>query len=110
MDVRSTSRQERPCIPRASRCRDKSRIPSGPEGGREGAEKASRMSIGRLAVFSFAALIAYRFYGAPAPGQRTAGRQPPQQEFGRTSSDERVELYTLRNRSGVEAAITNFGG
>ena len=36
--------------------------------------------------------------------------QPSQQEFGQTSTGERVELYTLRNAKGVEAAITNFGG
>src|SRR5882724_3265903 len=31
-------------------------------------------------------------------------------EFGRTPGGARVNLYTLTNRSGVEARITNFGG
>src|SRR5262245_21803929 len=31
-------------------------------------------------------------------------------EFGQTSTGEKVELYTLRNAQGLEAALTNFGG
>src|ERR1051326_3368510 len=30
--------------------------------------------------------------------------------FGRTNDGESVDLYTLRNRHGVEARITNYGG
>jgi aldose 1-epimerase len=30
--------------------------------------------------------------------------------FGKTSTGENIDLYTLRNANGVEAAITNFGG
>src|SRR5215203_6220056 len=30
--------------------------------------------------------------------------------FGKTSTGEAVDLYTLRNANGVEATITNFGG
>jgi aldose 1-epimerase len=31
-------------------------------------------------------------------------------EFGRTADDVTIDLYTLTNRNGIEAAITNFGG
>ena len=32
------------------------------------------------------------------------------QPYGKTASGQEVELYTLSNRNGVEAAITNYGG
>lgn len=32
------------------------------------------------------------------------------QAFGRTQDGHAVDLYTLRNRNGMEAAITNYGG
>lgn len=32
------------------------------------------------------------------------------QEFGKTAQGEAVDLYVLRNKNGVEAAITNYGG
>lgn len=32
------------------------------------------------------------------------------QEFGKTASGEAVDLYVLKNKNGVEAAITNYGG
>jgi aldose 1-epimerase len=55
------------------------------------------MSIGRLAIVCLSAVIAAMSYA-------------PQKEFGKAPSGERVELYTLTNSNGVEAAITNFGG
>lgn len=36
--------------------------------------------------------------------------QIEKQHWGRTASGERVDLYTLRNSNGMEAAITNYGG
>ena len=32
------------------------------------------------------------------------------QEFGKTAKGEAVDLYTLKNRNGIEVAITNYGG
>jgi aldose 1-epimerase len=54
------------------------------------------MSIGRWAVLSLA-VVAVNLHAL-------------QKEFGQTSTGEKVELYTLKNSKGVEAAITNFGG
>ena len=54
------------------------------------------MSIGRWAVLSLA-VVAVNLHAL-------------QKEFGKTSTGEKVELYTLKNSKGVEAAITNFGG
>lgn len=41
-----------------------------------------------------------------------AGAQPSitKQSFGKTSDGQSVDIYTLRNRHGMEARITNYGG
>jgi len=41
-----------------------------------------------------------------AEAKKTMKKQP----FGKTEDGQQVELYTLTNKSGMEAAITNFGG
>src|SRR5215217_1747576 len=40
----------------------------------------------------------------------TAAQTVSKQSFGKTSAGENIDLYTLRNTSGVEAKITNYGG
>lgn len=47
---------------------------------------------------SFSVLVAH--------GQSTVTKQ----SFGKTSTGENVDLYTLRNVNGLEAQITNYGG
>ena len=45
------------------------------------------------------------------PKQETETRETmKKQPFGTTKDGQRVELYTLANRNGVEIAITNYGG
>jgi aldose 1-epimerase len=41
-----------------------------------------------------------------AEAKKTMKREP----FGKTEDGQQVDLYTLTNKSGMEAAITNFGG
>jgi aldose 1-epimerase len=41
-----------------------------------------------------------------APGFRAQSMQP----FGKTSDGQEVSLYTLKNQSGMEVKITNYGG
>ncbi|MBI4877014.1 MAG: galactose mutarotase [Acidobacteria bacterium] len=46
-----------------------------------------------------------------APKKETGGiTRVKKQPFGKTAAGEAVDLYTLTNRSGVEAAITSYGG
>ena len=39
-----------------------------------------------------------------------AAQTVTKQSYGKTAAGENVDLYTLRNRKGVEAKITNYGG
>jgi len=45
--------------------------------------------------------------GAPLLAQEAGMTRSP---YGKTATGESVELFTLRNRSGLEVAITNLGG
>jgi aldose 1-epimerase len=42
----------------------------------------------------------------PAPEPASLAKRP----FGKTAAGEAVDIYTLRNKNGVEAEITNYGG
>ena len=39
-----------------------------------------------------------------------AAQSVTKESYGKTSTGENVDLYTLRNTKGVEAKITNYGG
>ena len=47
--------------------------------------------------------------GCAEPAHKTAG-QISEQPFGKTLDGRPVEVYTLRNKSGAEAKILNYGG
>ncbi|HZS49233.1 MAG TPA: aldose epimerase family protein, partial [Bryobacterales bacterium] len=46
----------------------------------------------------------------PACGQRQPKTRLKRQEFGKMQNGAPVELFTLTNKSGMEAAVTNYGG
>lgn len=43
------------------------------------------------------------------PGQPTVESKLTRQSFGKTAEGQEIDLYTLRNTGGMEAAITNYG-
>jgi aldose 1-epimerase len=45
-----------------------------------------------------------------AGGKAQSAKNMNMQSFGKTSDGHEVSLYTLKNRSGMEAKITNYGG
>jgi aldose 1-epimerase len=59
-----------------------------------------------LAAAVFAAACAKK----EASKEQGATASVTKQEFGKTADGQPVDLYILRNRHGVEAAITNYGG
>ena len=69
-------------------------------------------SWGRLSAAG-ALVFALAVCAAAQSSRRAAGRRSPagvlKQPFGRLSDGTAVDLYTLTNRHGVEARITNFG-
>lgn len=71
-------------------------------------------SWGRLSAAG-ALVSALAVCAAAQPPRRGAGRRPPtgagvvKQPFGTLADGTAVDLYTLTNRNGVEARITNFG-
>src|ERR1700678_2294455 len=42
--------------------------------------------------------------------QAEAKSKMQKQSFGKTEDGQQVDLYTLTNKNGIEAAITNYGG
>ena len=55
---------------------------------------------------SVLAVLVLCLTAATAFGQASVTKQ----SFGKTSSGENIDLYTLRNAKGMEAKITNYGG
>jgi len=47
---------------------------------------------------------------SPAPVEKKERPKVTRTSFGKTASGTEVSLYTLKNSSGMEAAITNYGG
>lgn len=70
-------------------------------------ESWSRLSAAGALVFALSVCAAAQ------TARRGAGTRPPagvlKQPFGRLADGTAVDLYTLTNRHGVEARITNFG-
>ena len=64
--------------------------------------------MNKIAILAFAVSALFAGLGANMPTQfnRNAARQP----FGKTADGEQAFLYTLRNASGMEVSITNYGG
>jgi aldose 1-epimerase len=64
----------------------------------------------RFRGFAVAAL-SLSLLASCAPNKETGGMtRLKKQPFGRTAAGVEVDLYTLANRNGVEAAITTYGG
>jgi len=62
-------------------------------------------SLERYTMAMFLSLSAV-FGSGCGPGDTKISRQP----FGATQDGKSVELFTLRNKNGIEAKITNYGG
>jgi aldose 1-epimerase len=58
-----------------------------------------------IILFGMAAVLACAPAQTSSPSQKTQ-----KQAFGKTSSGQTVELFTLSNSKGVETTITNYGG
>jgi aldose 1-epimerase len=60
------------------------------------------------------AILAFAIYSLSmcfaVPPQSKTGGHVAVQPFGQTSDGQKVNLYTLRNASGMEVTITNYGG
>ncbi len=67
------------------------------------------LSITCLAAVIFCAACAKRPSEPQGASQGEKG-SVTKQEFGKTAQGQPVDLYILKNRNGVEAAITNYGG
>jgi len=66
--------------------------------------KITRRDAVRAAVPAAALLAACKTVDRGAKGSVT------QQEFGKMPSGESVQLFTLKNKNGIEVSITNYGG
>jgi aldose 1-epimerase len=76
-----------------------------------GEKRTGRKAAGGWLLLALAACAALWPAGASAQRRgRAGGADVTQRPFGRLSDGRAVTLYTLRNRNGVEADITNYGG
>jgi len=57
----------------------------------------------------FAALLAVFVWSALLPSGAEAKSKMQKQAFGKTEDGQQIDIYTLTNRNGVEARITNYG-
>ncbi|MBI4891264.1 MAG: galactose mutarotase [Acidobacteria bacterium] len=68
------------------------------------------VTITCLAAAVFCAACARKPATAPQGTPQGENGSVTKQEFGKTAQGQPVDLYILKNKNGVEAAITNYGG
>jgi len=64
------------------------------------------MSSEKMLILMALSAIITLFSGCGGVGKATVEKE----NFGRTMDGQMVELYTLTNRNGLQARITNYGG
>lgn len=70
-----------------------------------------RLTAAILTLFAAGVLVSCTKTGTPpAAAPKTEPMTATVTDFGKTADGQSVSLYTLKNKNGIEAAITNYGG
>lgn len=69
-----------------------------------------RLTVATFIIVAAGALVSCTKSEAPASAQKTSPMTANITDFGKTPSGQPVSLYTLKNKNGIEVAITTYGG